>query len=183
MKQDQPQLPVIDRDQLIDGLFIAHRAQQAFLSVKVNCSSNEISKKCPYHDDVQKISTISGRLAAKNEKESTYQRAVNRQLDREEKPADFTALPANYDWDDGPFAKYRSTGKLGLPIIVSSGSSKWIRASTGEELTPEELNEWQLKKRDSDSGRQGTDKPVTWRVPLVENITEITSCGTTLAVQ
>lgn len=176
------QLPVISRQQLIDGLHKIHATQQAFVEIEVDCSANDISKKCPYHDDVKKISTISGRLAAKTDKEGTYENAVNRQLEREGQDANFVALPSNYIWIDGPFAQYKSTGKLGLPLKVTAGSSKWIRASTGEELTPEELEQWRINKKDG-VNRQGTEKPVTWRVPLVENIQSITAAGTTLAVE
>lgn len=173
--QTQEQTPFITQSELIKGLHVAHQRQQGFITVEVDCASNEISKKCPYHDDIKKISTISGRISSKTNKEGTYERAVNRQLEREGQEPDFTALPSNYLWAEGPFVRYKSTGKLGLAIQVESGSSKWINAKTNQELTPEELEQWQLKK--SQSSRQGTDKPITWRVPLIENIQKITAVG------
>lgn len=168
----------ITRDQLINGLFKAHKAQQAFVTLTVRCSSNEISKKCPFHDDIEKISTISGRLVSKNDAAGTYERAVNRQLDREGKEPEFTALPANYEWDEGPFVRYKNDHELGVPILNPQTHRVWIRKSTGEQLTPEELQEWKLKSSTKpDTNRQGTEDRVTWVVPKIKNIQAIKAMG------
>ncbi len=172
----------ITQKQLIDGLYAIHDKQRAFVTVEVECSDNKISKKCPFHNDVKKISTISGRIPIKSAPGETYERAVNRQRDREGIAEEFTALPANYEWFEGPLVKYKNDGELGLPLIVGSHSSVWRRASTGEELTPEEIAQWTLKKTYKKPERQGLEKPVTWNVPKIKNIRKITADSLELEV-
>jgi hypothetical protein len=168
----------INTQQLINGLFQAHKTQQAFVTLTVQCSANEIRKSCPYCDDIVKISEISGRLVSKADAEGTYQRAVNRQLDREGKEQGFTSLPANYTWDEGPLVRYNNDGELGVPILNPTTHRVWIRKSTGQQLTPEELEQWKLKKSTKpETNRQGTDDRVTWVVPKVKNIFEIKAMG------
>lgn len=168
----------INTQQLINGLFQAHSTQHAFVTLTVQCSSNEISNKCPDCDDIIKISEISGRLVSKADAEGTYQRAVNRQLDREGKEQDFIALPANYTWDEGPFVRYNNDGELGVPILNPTTRRVWIRKSTGEQLTPEELEQWKLKRSTKlETNRQGTEDRVTWVVPKVKNIFEVKAMG------
>lgn len=168
----------INTNQLIDGLFAVHKTQQAFVTLTVRCSNNEISKRCPFHDDVDKISRISGRLVSKNDAAGTYERAVNRQLDREGKEPEFTALPASYEWDKGPLVRYKNDGQLGIPILNPDTKRVWIRRSTGEELTPEELQRWKLRSSTKpETTRQGTDDPVKWVVPKLKNVQAITAMG------
>lgn len=175
-------MEAISKDQLIEGLNRLHASQKAFVTVEVECSDNAIYKTCPFHDDVVKISTITGRIPSKTDPSGTYENAVNRQRGREGNEEQFTALPANYEWFKGPFVKYRNDGELGLPLIVSSRSSIWKRASTGEELTPEEVAEWTKKKTFSKS-RQETEKPVIWSVPKVKNIIGINAACMKLEVK
>ena len=174
----------ITREQLVKGLFKAHASQQAFVTLTVRCSSNELSKKCPFYDDVDKISTISGRLVSKNDAAGTYERAVNRQLDREGKEPEFTALPASYEWDEGPFVRYKNDGETGIPILNPKTERVWIRRSTGQKLTPEELQKWKLKSiAKPTTNRQGTDEKVTWVVPKLKNIEHINALGVEAAVR
>ena len=176
-------MQVINKDQLIEGLNQLHESQKAFVTVEVHCSDNAIYKSCPFHDDVVKISTITGRIPSKSDPSGTYEKAVNRQREREGNEEEFTALPANYEWFKGPFVKYKNDGELGLPLIVSSRSSAWKRASTGEELTPDEVAEWTKKKTFKKPERQATKKPVIWSVPKVKNITGIMAAGLELEVK
>jgi hypothetical protein len=101
-----------------------------------------------------------------------YESCVNRQLEREDKPAEFVAGAL---WngkgrhvEGHPFlVEHTETGKRYIAIMPLQTHRDWWEAD-GKPIDPVLLAEYLPKPGKNES--QGTDKPVLWRTVAVDNV-------------
>lgn len=115
-----------------------------------------------------------------------YEAAVNRQRDREEKPADFKAGAAVWGWQpvpESPFVYYASqkTGKRSLYLYAKAEKPLSVEYFTpdGQPLTLDQVKPF--LKPEKESG-QGLDREVKPRIVTVDNIERIAALGSAMMI-
>jgi hypothetical protein len=139
--------------------------------VKLNKKNRVTGAPCPYVDGITKLAVRNVILNCE------YKNAVNNQLVREEKVADF--VPEQLWKGKGRrvskmIFEHIETHQQYLAVLPKTDGegfnitkSVYIDNSTGSEIDKNELTDYMPPKNNS---TQGTDKPINWELIKLENI-------------
>ncbi len=125
-------------------------------------------KSCPLSGRVQKVSRVNGFI------NFNYEKAVNRQLTREEKEAEFEAHPRKWGSRVKGFVVHESKGekKVYLEVKVEKSLDHEYYVD-GQKVSDDVVTPYLRPKSES---RQGTDKEVMVRDYRISNILRL-CCG------
>lgn len=161
----------ITHSQLAEILAGIDHAQPFSFSAFVNALARKGG--CPFAE-VRKLSVVNPFVG------TSYQGAVNRQLEREGSPADFVAQSPRYRYLGGALVEYISTHNLCVAVQfnasnVAAQARKPLYFAKRDAESPwlmvahESVRQW-TDKAEGASATQGTVNPILWRTYGLANI-------------